>query len=85
MKDLHLIIWLTQFGLNVALPPACSVLLAIWLRDHCGWGDWVLWVGIALGVYCAIEGLITSVKLLQRLDKKKKDPDPPAVSFNDHE
>jgi hypothetical protein len=85
MKDLTLIVWLTQFGLNVALPPVCFVLLAIWLRDYFGWGGWVLWVGIALGVYSAIEGLISSVKLLQRLGKKKKDPDPPAVSFNDHE
>ena len=85
MKDLTLIVWLTQFGLNVALPPVCFVLLAIWLRDYFGWGGWVLWVGIALGVYSAIEGLISSVKLLQRLGKKKKDPDSPAVSFNDHE
>lgn len=85
MKDLTLIVWLTQFGLNVALPPVCLTLLAIWLRDYWGWGSWVLWVGIGLGIYSAIEGLISSVKLLQRLGNKKKDPDPPAVSFNDHQ
>ena len=85
MKDLTLIIWLTQFGLNVALPPVCFVLLAVWLRDHCGWGGWVLWVGIALGVFSAIEGLCSSVKLLSRLTKKKKEPGTPSVSFNDHD
>ncbi len=85
MKDLTLIIWLTQFGLNVALPPVCFILLAVWLRDSQGWGGWVLWVGILLGAFSAIEGLISSVKLLSRITKKKKEPGPPPVSFNDHD
>ena len=85
MKDLPLIIWLTQFGLNVALPPACLIGLAVWLRNSKGWGSWILWVGIALGVFCAAEGLYSSVKLLIRLSKQKKEPGEPPVSFNDHD
>ena len=53
MKDLSLLIWLSQLGFSVAFPLAGFILLAVWLRDNQGWGSWVLWVGIILGVICA--------------------------------
>ena len=84
MKDLSLLVWLSQLGLSVALPPVLFVLLAVWLRDSCGWGGWVLWVGIVLGIYCAVTGFISSMKTLSRLTKSKE-KDKPGVSFNNHE
>jgi len=84
MKDLSLIVWLTQLGLTTALPLGGFVLLALWLRDRFGWGDWVLWAGIILGVISAIDGFVSSLKALSRITKDKKDSEPPAVSFNDH-
>lgn len=83
MKDLKLLVWLTQLGMSVAVPPAMFILLALWLRDSCGWGGWVLWVGIGLGIVTAIDGLRTSLKAMSRLSKNKKQDDPP-VSFNEH-
>ena len=50
MKDLTLIVWLTQLGLSVAVPMAGFVLLAVWLRNSLGWGQWVIYVGIGLGL-----------------------------------
>ena len=85
MKDLTLLVWLTQLGLSVALPMAGFILLALWLKDSCGWGGWVLWVGIAVGLICAIDGLRISLKTLSKLSKNKKDDSPPPVSFNDHD
>ena len=85
MKDLSLLVWVTQLGLSVALPPAGFILLALWLRDSCGWGGWVLWVGIFLGIITAIDGLRSSLKVLSQMTKKKKEKEgPPPVSFNDH-
>ncbi len=84
MKDLTLLVWLTQLGLSTALPLAGFILLALWLQNRFGWGNWVLWVGIALGVICAIDGFRTSLKAMERIDRSKKDP-PPPVSFNDHD
>lgn len=83
MKDIHLFAWVTQLGLSVAVPPLGFILLAVWLRNRCQWGNWVIWVGIALGIYCAIHGLYSSLKTLRRLatDEKK---DTPTVAFNDH-
>lgn len=85
MKDIGLLVWLTQLGLSVALPPAGFILLAVWLRDRFGWGDWVLWAGTVLGLICAADGLRSSLKAMSRLTKDKQQKDPPPVSFNDHE
>lgn len=85
MKDLTLIVFLTQLGLSVALPLAGFVLLAVWLRNALNWGQWVIFAGIALGLICAIDGLRITLKAMDRIGNKKKDDAPPPVSFNDHE
>lgn len=84
MKNLNMIVWLTQLGLSVALPLAGFIFLAVWLRNHFGWGDWVIWVGIVLGVVCAFDGLRTSLKAMERMSRDKSEKDSP-VSFNDHD
>ena len=84
MKDLTLLTWLTQLGLSVAVPLGGFVWLAVWLRDNWGWGDWTIWAGLALGVYCAADGLRISLKNLSRLTKSEKKEKPP-VAFNDHD
>ena len=85
MKDISLLVWLTQLGLSVALPPAGFILLAVWLRDSYQISDWILWVGILLGAICAADGLRSSLKNMERMVKDKKEKEPPPVSFNDHE
>lgn len=85
MKDLSLIVWLTQLGLSVAIPLAGFILLGVWLHESCGWGVWTVWTGVGLGLYCAIDGFRASLKLLDRTGNRKKDDQPPPVSFNDHD
>ena len=84
MKNLGMIVWLTQLGLSVALPPAGFILLAVWLRDRFAWGNWVIWVAVALGIICAVDGLRTSLKAMERMSRDKEENKPP-VSFNDHD
>lgn len=84
MKDLPLIVWLTQFGLSVAAPLVCFPLLGHWLQSRFGWGQWVFWVALGLGVFSAFDGLHTSIKALDRLSRKEK-KDPPPVSFSEHD
>ena len=84
MKDISLLAWLSQLGFSVAFPLAAFILLGVWLRDSCGWGDWVFWAGLVLGLYCAIDGLRACLKTLSRLAKRDK-KGPPPVAFNDHE
>ena len=85
MKDLPLIIWITQLGLSTAGPLALCVLLAVWARQQWSLGSWVIVVGIVAGIIMAIDGFRTSLKLMSRLSRRRKDPEPPPVSFNDHD
>lgn len=84
LKDLSLLVWLTQLGLSTVSPLACCVLAAVWLHRSQGWGIWVIWVGAIVGCILAIDGFRTSLKLMSRLSRSRKDPEPPPVSYNDH-
>jgi len=84
MKNLSMLVWLTQLGLSVAVPLAGFVWLAIWLRQQFDWGAWVIVVGVVLGIIGAIDGLRISLKAMDRLAKNEKEDKPP-LSFNDHD
>ena len=84
MKDLHLLVWLTQLGLSTAIPLVGFPLLALWLQDRFGWGSWILWVAIGIGMISAVDGFRNCLKVMSRLSKSKKKSDPP-VSYNDHD
>ncbi len=85
MKGLKHLVWLTQLGLSVAVPPVCFILLAVWLHRSHGWGGWVIWAGIILGIYSAAEGFRASVKAMALLEKNSgKEKEDPPVSFNEH-
>ena len=86
MKNLNLIVWLTQLGYSVAFPLAGFTLLALWLRDRFGLGVWVVLAGIGVGFLCAVDGFRNSLKIMEKLGRNdKKDDAPPPVSFNDHQ
>lgn len=84
MKDLSLLVWLSQLGLSVVMPPVLFILLAVWLHKSCSWGVWVIWVGVILGLCCAVTGLLSTLKALCRVSANKEDRSN-GVSFNDHE
>ncbi len=84
MKDMKLLIWITQLGISVAAPLGGFVLLAVWLRDRFSWGNWVVIVGAVLGAVCAAEGLLSSIRSMKRMQGEKEQKDP-GVSFNEHE
>lgn len=83
MKDIGLLVWMTQLGFSVVCPLAGFILLAVWLHSL-GWGAWVIWTGVILGGYCAVNGFLHSLRTMDRLSRKKEESKPP-VSFNDHE
>lgn len=85
MKHLSLLVWLTQLGISVAVPPACFIFSAVWLKNRFDFGQWIIWVGIVLGLISAIDGLRTSLKAMAKMSEGKDEKNPPPVSFNDHE
>lgn len=87
MKDLGLLIWFTQLGISVCVPLAGYTLLAFWLHRSHGWGTWVIWVGIILGIVSAVGALRDALCSMNRYIKRNAPPphDPPAVSFSEHD
>lgn len=84
MKNVNLLIWLTQLGISVAAPLGGFVWLGVWLRQHFQLGVWVVLVCVFVGVICAFDGLRFSLKAMERMAADKNEQEPP-VSFNDHE
>ena len=84
MKNINLLIWLTQLGFSVAAPLGGFILLAVWLRNRFDLGVWVVLLGVLVGIVCAVDGLRVSLKAMEKMGKTKQE-DPPPVSFNDHE
>lgn len=84
MKNANLLVWLTQLGVSVAVPPAVFIWLGVWLRNRFALGNWVVILTIIVGIVCALDGLRTSLKAMERMTKDKKQEKPP-VSFNDHD
>ena len=84
MKNIGLLVWLTQLGLSVAIPPAAFIFLAVWLRNRFELGVWVIVAGVLVGIICAVDGLRVSLKAMERIAKDDKKEKPP-LSFNDHD
>ena len=88
MKEINMLVWLTQLGISVAAPLAGFSLLGLWLRSRFGLGIWVMLVCIGLGLVGAVSGLMSSLRMMERMDKgnsSRKKQAPPPVSFNEHE
>jgi len=79
-----MMVWLTQLGLSVAAPLAGFMILGVWLHNSLGWGRWTVWCGIILGLYSAVTGLRSTLKIMEQMSDKGKHTAPPPVSFNDH-
>ncbi|MBQ1189326.1 MAG: AtpZ/AtpI family protein [Lachnospiraceae bacterium] len=84
LKELSLLVWLTQLGLSVAFPLIGFIWVSIWIRQTLELGIWVIFVGIFIGMYCAIHGFVQSMKILNEMHNKNKKKDAPSVFFNDH-
>ncbi len=85
MKEFRLLVWLTQLGLSVALPLAGFVLLGVWLYSAKGWGVWVIFAGLIIGLVCAVQGFRDSMKAMELMSGNKKKQDPPPIAFNHHD
>ena len=84
MKDMSMLVWLTQVGISVAAPPVVFILGALWLRSRFGVGDWCIWVALVLGIACAVSGFRQTLHLMDRMAHKNARKDPPVPGFNEH-
>lgn len=84
MKVLSLLMWVTQFGLSILLPPCFFLWLAHWLQNRFGLGGWIMIVLGLLGFYTAFttarSSLKSMLKAVEEVSGKKEVP----MAFNDH-
>ena len=73
------LLYLTQFGLNLALPPALCLWLAGWLQEKFQLGSWVMIVGIVLGGGVMLSNFVEFCRLFAR--RAKKDT-PERINYN---
>lgn len=83
MKLLELVLWVTQFGLSIFIPPCFLLLLAHWLQGKFGWGLWCPLVLGFLGLLISFSTARANWKaMLKTAEEGRKEP---PVSFNDHQ
>ena len=73
MKNLGLLMWFTQLGLSVAVPLVGAVGLSVWLYNRYALGVWVILLGVAAGLYGAVDGLRTSLRAMKQLAEQDND------------
>lgn len=82
MKLLELLLWVTQFGLSVFLPPCFFLLVSSWLQERYDLGLWCPLLLGALGLLISISTAKANWKAMKKAaDRDRKEP---PVSFNDH-
>ncbi len=80
MKELSMLLWLTQLGASIAFPLGGFVWLAVWLRDKYELGAWIVVAGAVLGVAGAVDGLRYSLKAMELMSRGKKENKKPPRS-----
>ena len=66
------LVWLTQFGLSVVVPPTLCIAGSVWLRHRFTLGGWVVVVGVVVGVLAAVSCLRCSLQALDRQGRPAK-------------
>ena len=84
MKDVNLLVWLTQLGVSVAVPLVGFLWLGVWLHSDLGWGKWTIVAGLLFGISGAVSGLWNSLQVLAKMSRHKKEDTPPPIAFNEH-
>lgn len=73
-KNMRAAAHITQFGLSMVSPIILCIVVALWLRNSFGTGDWVMLLAIALGVMSSVVNMITFIKTVQKeIGGKKHD------------
>lgn len=73
------LLYLTQFGLNLALPPILFLWLGNWLKGKFDLGNWVMILALVLGIGTMLNNLLV---FLQQFARRAKKETPERISYN---
>lgn len=69
---LRYLVYFTQVGVTLVMPPVLFAFLSLWLRDKFGWGNGVVIGGILLGVAVAVCGLRDFLRMTEKKARKSE-------------
>ena len=67
---------ITQFGISVITPILLCILAASWLRGRFGLGDWVVLVGVLLGVGSSFLSMMKLIRQMSELSREEDENEP---------
>ena len=75
----HNLLYMTQIGLSMSIPPILSLLAAGWLQEKFQLGSWVMIVGIVFGIGGMITNLLEYVRMFSNRAKRETED---RIAFN---
>lgn len=84
MKFLSMLTWVTQFGFSIFFPPCLLLMLAVWLQDKYGWGNWIVFVCGILGLLIAFSSARSGIRSLLKAAEENSTQKEDGTAFNDH-
>ena len=81
---MKLLLWVTQFGLSLLVPPCLLLWLAVWLQNRFGLGMWIIAVLGILGLLIAFGTAKANLRAMRKDAEEAGRKDQPPIAFNDH-
>lgn len=85
MKFLSMLTWVTQFGFSIFFPPCAMLMLASWLQNKYGWGNWTFFVFGILGLLTAFSSARSGIRSLLKAAEENSPKRTDSTAFNDHQ
>ena len=64
---------ITQFGISTITPMLLCIFAALWLQNRFELGDWVVLVGVLMGVGSGFMSMMKMIRQMSELSQKEDD------------
>ena len=65
----------TQFGITTITPMLLCIFAAMWLKNRFALGDWVVLIGVLMGVGSGFLSMMKMIRQMSELSKKEDEDD----------
>ena len=64
---------ITQFGISTITPMLLCIFVSVWLQNRFGLGDWVVLVGVLMGVGSGFMSMMKMIRQMSEMSRKEDD------------
>ncbi len=72
-ENMRALAWMTQFGLNMVTPLVLCIIVAAWLKNKFGIGNWIIFAAIIIGVGSSAVSMFSYIKTVNKENRRKTD------------